>query len=558
MKVQTAVAKILKMEGVEFVTCFPTVTLHEDLAEEGIRVILFRNENVAAQAADGFTRASFGKRIGVVSMESAPGVHVAYAGIREAFSDSVPMLILASSDIGRRRLTTDPFWDPIANCRSITKWADSVNFADRTCEIMRRAFTYLRIGRPRPVLVDVPIDVAGEEFDDALFQYKPVKVAKAAGDLADVKEAVKMLLAAKNPVVRAGQGVLYAQAWAELRELVELLQIPVTSTQNGKSAFAENHPLYLGAGARGHPATVEHFLDKADVVLAVGSSCTEEAFTYSIPDGKVLIQVTIDERDINKDYPVEQAIIGDARLVLGQLIDEVKKQIGPKGRQPNDALVKEIATGKEEWLKKWLPKLTSNDVPMNPMRVYWDLMAALDRKETIITHDSGTPRDSLTAFWEAPVPGGYIGYGKDHLLGSGMGLAMGAKLARPDKTVVHVGGDGAFGQTGMDWETSVRASIPIINIVLNNGTLGWNKMVNPKAAKLYNLNRMTGDYTKIAEGQGSYAERVEQPGDIIPAILRAKKVTDSGKPALIEFMTKEEIEAPVIWAESLKKAFGLQ
>ncbi|MBM2825534.1 MAG: thiamine pyrophosphate enzyme, central domain family [Dehalococcoidales bacterium] len=541
MKCQTAIAKILKMEGVDVVTGFPNNPLHEAMATEGIRLIMFRTEQVAVQAADGFTRASFGKRIGVTSMQAGPGLEVAFSGIREAFSDGVPILVLPSGE-ERRRISTDPFFDAVQHFRGLTKWADSVNFADRTPEIMRRAFTYLRTGRPRPVLVEVPTDVMNEEFDDAKFQYKPVKGAKPAGDPADVKEVAKALIAAKNPVIRAGQGVLYACAWDELRELAELLQVPVFTTMNGKSAFPENHPLSLGAGGRTRPKMLVHFLDKADLVFAIGSSCTRHAFGTTIPDGKVIMQSTIDERDINKDYIIEQAIIGDAKLVLKQLVDEIKKQIGPGGRKDNGAVAREIKAIKDEWLKEWMPKLTSDEVPINPYRVYWDLQKALDRKETIVTHDSGTPRDSLVPFWESLIPGGYIGFGKDHMLGAGLGLAMGAKLARPDRTVVNIGGEGAFGMVGMNFETAVRAKIPILTVVLNNGVLGGTLRANPVASDRCGIHVESGNYSKVAEGLGGYTERVERPQDIIPAVQRARKVLASGQPALLEIMSREETE----------------
>ncbi len=539
MKCGTAIAKILRMEGVDFVTGFPNNPLHEALAIEGIRLIMFRTEQVAVQAADGFTRASFGKRIGVASMQAGPGLEVAFPGIREAFSDGVPILVLPSGE-ERRRISTDPFFDAVRHFRGLTKWVDSINFADRTPEIMRRAFTYLRTGRPRPVVIEVPVDVVNEEFDDTMFQYKPVKGAKPAGDPADVKEVAKALIAAKNPVIRAGQGILYACAWDELRELAELLQIPVFTTMNGKSAFPENHPLSLGAAGRTQPKMVIHFQDKADLVFAIGSSCTRHNFGTPIPDGKVIMQSTIDERDINKDYLIEQAIIGDAKLVLKQLIDEIKKQIGPGGRKGNGAVAREIKAIKDEWLKEWMPKLTSDEVPINPYRVYWDLQKVLDRRETIVTHDSGTPRDSLVPFWESLIPGGYIGFGKDHMLGAGMGLAMGAKLARPDKTVVNIGGEGAFGMVGMNFETAVRAKIAILTIVLNNGVLGGTLSANPIASERYSIHAESGNYSKVAEGLGGYSERVEKPQDIIPAVQRAKKVLASGQPALLEIMDREE------------------
>jgi len=548
MKGKTAIAKILKMEGVEYITGFPTNFIIEAGAEEGIRSIKTRTERVAVNIADGFTRASFGERIGVCAVQYGPGIENAFPGVAQAFSDSIPILVLPGG-YGRRQFAP-PNFIAAQNYQEITKWVDLINFADRIPDLMRRAFSYLRTGRPGPVMLELPADVFDEEFDDALFQYKPVKRTKTAGDPADVREVAKALIAAKNPVIRAGQGVLYAHAWDELREFAELLQIPVFTTMNGKSAFPENHPLSLGAGGRARPKMVIHFLRKTDLVFAIGSSCTKEAYTTPIPDGKVIMQSTIDERDINKDYPVEHAIIGDAKLVLRQLIDEIKKQVGSEGRKGKDAIAREIKAVKDEWWKEWMPKLTSNEVPINPYRVIWDIMQALDEKQTIITHDSGSSRDQLVPFYKSNTPGGYIGWGKSTTLGQGLGLVMGAKLARPDKTVVNLMGDGAFGMVGMDFETAVRERIPIITILVNNSKLGGYQERYPVASERYGFHALSGDYVKVAEGLGGYAEKVEQPTDIIPAIQRAKKANESGKAALIEIITREELalsEIPIKW-----------
>jgi acetolactate synthase-1/2/3 large subunit len=284
-----------------------------------------------------------------------------------------------------------------------------------------------------------------------------------------------------------------------------------------------------------------HFQKKANLIFAIGSSCTKEAFTTPIPDDKNVIQSTIDERDINKDYSLEHAIIGDAKLVLHQLIDEVKRQIGRENRKGNDEVVREVKAVKEEWMREWMPKLTSNEVPINPYRVIWDLMQVLDRKETIITHDAGGPRDQLLPFWESLVPGGYMGWGKTTTLGASLGFAMGAKLARPEKTAVSFLGNAAFGMVGMDFETAVREKIPILVILINNSLLGGHLRFHPVASKHYHLNFQTGDYTKVAEGLGGYAERVDKPENIIPAVRRAKHAVDSGQPALVEIITREEL-----------------
>jgi len=536
MKGRTAIAKILKMEGVEFVSGFPQNDIFEAGAEEGIRCIIARTERVGVNIADAYTRVSNCKHNGVCLVQSGPGIENAYSGIAQAYSESVPILVMpAGAD---RRQQRPPSFMAAKNYQGVTKWADTINFADRIPEMMRRAFTLMRTGRPGPVLLEVPVDIMNEEFDDAKFQYTPVKPVRSAGDPADIRIVAKALIAAKNPVIRAGQGILHAAAFDELRELAELLQIPVFTTLSGKSGFPENHPLALGAGSNTRPRAVIHFLDKADLVFAIGSSCTKETFTTPIPDNKKIIQSTVDERDINKDYNLEHAIIGDAKLVLRQLIVDIKEQLGPEYKKKNGA-AQEIKAVKEEWLKEWQPKLTSGEIPINPYRVVGDMIKALDAGETIITHDSGSPRNQLLPFWEA-VPGGYVGWGKSTPLGASLGFAMGAKLARPEKTAVAFMGNAAFGMVGMDFETAARENIPILVVLMNNFVLGGYIRENPVATRKFHLTSQSGEYSKIAAALGGYSEKVVQPDEIIPALKRAKKAVDGGQPALLEIITCED------------------
>ncbi|MFC1920575.1 thiamine pyrophosphate-requiring protein [Chloroflexota bacterium] len=538
MQGRTAIAKILKMEGVEFISGFPMNPVIEACAEEGIRTIISRNERVGVGIADGYTRVSNGKKIGVCGMQSNPGVENAFSGVAQAFSESSPILVLPGGN-ARRRIVP-PYYHSSRPFESITKWSDTISFADAVPDMMRRAFTALRTARQGAVLLEVPQDVATEQFDDAKFSYTPVKAARSAGDPADIKAVVKALLAAKNPIIRAGMGILWAEAWNELLEFAELTQIPVYTTINGKSCFPENHPLALGAGTNGYPKMIRHFTTKSDLTLAIGSSCTKGGFTFTIPDGKKIIQVTVDQRDINKDYPMEHIIIGDAKLVLRQLIEEVKAQLGPNGRKGDDSVAKEVKKIKDEWLADWMPKLTSDEKPINPYRVIWDLMNTLDRKNTIITHDAGSPRDSMVPFWEAIVPNSYVGWGKSTTLGGSLGFMMGAKLAKPEKTCVAFMGNAAFGMVGMDFETAVRENIPIIVVVINNYVLGGYTKFHPVAIEKFNLNRQGGNYAKVAEGLGGYSETVTEPGEIVAAIQRAQKATESGQAALLEIITCEE------------------
>lgn len=545
MKAVTAQAKILKKEGVKFVTGFPMNRLLEALAIEDIRFIKFRTERVAVNVADGYSRATFGEDIGVCVVQHGPGIENSFSGVSHAFADSVPILVLPG---GARRpeygVVSDFNMKPCY--REITKYVDTIDHPERTVEIMRRAYTQLRMGRPGPVVIELPLWVVNEEIDDTRFDYTPVKRAKTGGDPDDVREVVKMLLAAEHPVIRAGQGALYAQAWDELREFAELLAIPVYTSMNGKSAFVETHPLSLGCGARTNTKQSMAFAKRADVIFAIGSSCTNETFTSPIPAGKVLIQTTIDERDINKSFPVEQAIIGDAKIVLRQLIDEAKTQLGSTQKRDAGGVIREIQTLREEFMKEWGPRLDSDETPINPYRVIRDLQKALDPKQTIATHDSGNPRDQMVPFWETVIPGGYIGWGKSTTLGQGLGLAMGAKLANPDKTCVWVGGDAAIGMVGMDLETAARENIPILVVVLNNSVLGHYREMFPVASEKYDLNVLTGDYPKFADALGAgFTANVTEPAEIIPTVQAAVKSMASGKPALINIVTSEDAVFPM-------------
>ena len=538
MKAVEAIAEILKLEGVRFVSCFPPNPLINASADVGIRTILARQERVAVNIADGYTRVS--SQPGVALVAGGVGIENAFPGLSQAFADLVPMLLFTGQS-SRHRIGSRPVqdFDALFTLHKVTKWVERINFADRVPELMRRAYTYLRSGRPSPVVLELPRDVAYEKFDDDLFDYKPIKGWRSAGDPHDIKVAVRALLSAKSPLIYAGEGVFYARAWDELREFVELIQAPVMTTMKAKSVFPEDHPLSVGNGGRTGGKAAAHFLRKADLIFAIGASLTRGLSNIvigaPIPKGKTIIQSTIDEEDVNKDYRVDYAIIGDAKLVLRQMIEEAERQGANASSRRRNNLPEEIRSVKEEWLEEWMPKLMSDEVPINPYRVVWDLMHTVDRNNTIVTHDSGCPRDHMAAFYEAIIPRGYLGWGHHSTLGYSLGGAMGAKLAQPDRMVVNVMGDGAFGMVGMDFETAVREKIPILTIVLNNYGMGTYFKMTPSTSKF------SGDYAKIAEALGGYSERIEDPDEIAPAIKRAEKSLRSGRAALLEITTKVEL-----------------
>ncbi|MGH2370607.1 MAG: thiamine pyrophosphate-dependent enzyme, partial [Chloroflexota bacterium] len=277
----------------------------------------------------------------------------------------------------------------------------------------------------------------------------------------------------------------------------------------------------------------------------LGCSFSKGSFSAPIPPGKTLVQITNHERDIGKAYAVDLAVLGDAKLVLRQLIDEITRQAGPAPRREGEDAALTVQATKEAYLQEWRPRLTSDEMPINPYRVVWDLMHTVDRRQTIVTHDSGNPRDQTLTFYEALVPRGYLGWGKSTQLGTGLGMAMGAKLAHPDKLVVNVMGDLAFGTAGMDVETAVRERIPIMTVILNNGCMGGYGRSMPVASERYGTNRLSGDYAQVAAGLGAYAERVERPEEVAPTLRRGMAATGEGRPAVLEMITKEEPVYPV-------------
>jgi acetolactate synthase-1/2/3 large subunit len=441
-----------------------------------------------------------------------------------------------------RRLTNiPPNFNSFINYHHITKWCEQVTCADAIPDALRRAFTQARNGRPRPAVVEIPMDVFPEEVPEPL-TYRATFATRSGPDPQAVSEVARVLVEATRPVIYAGQGVHYARAWQPLRELAEILEAPVATSLQGKSAFPENHPLSLGSGGRSFPKTVHHFLQNADVIFGIGCSFATSIFAVPMPGNKIIVHATLDSTDLNKSVPAHHALIGDAGLTLEALVNEVKDRLRGRPRGKQGEVAREIKTVKEEWFAKWMPKLTSDGVPLSPYRVIWDLLHTVDRANTIITHDAGSPRDQLSPFWEAVAPLSYLGWGKTTQLGYGLGLAMGAKLAAPEKLCINVWGDAAIGFTGMDFETAVRERIPILSILLNNFSMAMELPVMQVATQKYRSTDISGNYADMARAFGGYGKRVTQPAEIIPAIKRAIRKTQEGVPVLLEFLTAKEIE----------------
>ncbi len=539
MQGKTAIANILKQEGVDVAFCFPNNTLIDAIAAAGIRPVISRMERGAVNMADAYSRINNGHKNGVCIVQAGPGIENAFPGVAQAYADSVPILMLPGHE-GSGRSTMPSEFSASRNYAGVAKWAGMINSPARIPEMLRRAYTQLRAGVPGPVVLETPIDVMNGEIDESEFFYSPITKRRTAADPVDAVRVARRLMEAGRPVIYAGQGVLYAEATPELIELAELLNAPVMTTTLGKSGFPEDHPLSLGTGGNTGTKAVGEFLRRSDLVFGIGTSFQKTLASAPVPRGKAIIQSTINDKDLNAEYGLEDMLLGDAKLVLRQLIDEVKEALGGNGRRGDASVSSEIAGIKREWLAEWMPRLTSDDIPISPYRVVWELNNGLDKANSIVTHDSGNPRDQIVPFYEATTPRGYIGWGNSTQLGAGLGYALGAKLAAPEKTVVNLMGDTAVGMCGTDFETASRNRIGTITVIVNNGAMGGYEKNIPIAVEKYGSKFLTGDYTKMADSLGCHAETITQPGDIAPALARAQEIAAGGQPVVLEIITREE------------------
>jgi len=370
--------------------------------------------------------------------------------------------------------------------------------------------------------------------------YKPTRRIVSAPSHADVDAAAAALIAAKRPLIYAGQGVHYARAWPELKAVAELLEAPVTTSLEGKSAFPENHPLSLGSGGVAMPKAVFERVQDSDVVFGAGASFTATGFGIRFPTkDKLFIHNTIDPHDINKNIPTEHPLVGDSKVALQMLHDAIKDRI-KKPRGLTADVAKWIRSQNDPWMSDWMPRLTSESKPLSPYRVIHDLMQIADVPNTIITHDAGSPRDELSPFWKSIAPHSYIGWGKSTQLGYGLGLAMGAKLAHPDKLCINMWGDAAIGMTGMDFETAVRDRIPIMSILFNNFAMAMEFKAMAVSREKYHSTDISGNYADWAKALGGYSERVTDPAQVTHALLNGIAATKEGKPVLLEFITTQD------------------
>lgn len=536
MKVKAAngLARILKTEGIPWVSCYPTNHVNNALGEEGVPIVMMGEERFAVAVADAFSRVTCGKQIGVCTVMAnlnAAGIQMAYGAIAQAWEDSSPLLVIAEGV--SQGASQHTHFDMATALGSVTKWVGKVDRADLIPDYVRRAFTHLRSGRPGPVLLIVPRDLG--EYEEEEHPYTPVKGWRSGPDPDDVTAAVSALLSAKSPLLHVGEGVYYADATTELKQFAELIQAPVLTTLKAKGAFPETHA--LSVGVRGSHA--DHFLRKSDVLFSIGSSLFPNRFSHAIPEPgkKTIIQCTVDTLDINRSYETRHAVIGDAKLTLQALIEEVFRRGGAL-KKPD--VVAEIKAAKQEFKAKFQPWLESNETPINPYRVLGDLIKVLDPKNSFVTADSGNTRDQTSTVYEAQIPRGHLGWGNVSTLGFSLAGAVGAKLAFPNRQSVLVTGDAGVCYMMGNFEAIARYKIGVTAIHINNGGYSgygqgfWGPGHDPYTWKVSDHDQAC--MANMAKAVGFHAEDVTQPSEIIPALKRALDENAKGRPAFLEFI----------------------
>ena len=539
MKVLDAIITVLKKEGLECLNCFPTTPIIEAAAAQDIKPIVCRQERVGLGIADAYSRVTNGKKLSAFAMQYGPGAENAYPGVATAFSDSTPLLVLPLG----HPLDRDgvfPMFSSLKSYESITKSIEQITTPSKSIDVLRRAIASMRNGRPGPAMVEIPEDILNQDIEDSRVEnYKKIKFARSMASNDEITNISKIILSAKNPIIIAGAGVLYAEATRELAEFAELLQIPVMTTMEGKSSISErNHPLALGSGSGVMSDPVVHFMKKSDVVIALGTSLTKHPMVTTIPPGKIIIHNTNDPKDLYKSYDIDYAVLGDTKLVLEQLIESCRDYLS--GKIIRNDVPEEIFEVRKQYLENWSKHLDSKDKPISPYRVISEFMKCIDPKDAIVTHDAGSPRYQIMPFYQSDTPRSYLGWGKSHQLGTGLGFAIGAKLASPDKFCVNFMGDAAFGMTGLDFETAVRTKLPITTIVLKNSTMAIETNHMKISHEKFKARDLDGDYADIARSLGGWSEVIDDPEDIASSLLRAKEKNQEGISVLLQFNTSKD------------------
>ena len=531
------VQKVLKKEGVKYIFGIPGGHIYpmmESCEENGIKFIGVRHEMTAAMMAEGWALAT--GDFGVCTATAGPGVTNLVTGIANADRNCSPVLCMAGKakviEADRNELQD---FNQIDLYKSMTKHARSVQETHRIPEYVGRGIAEATTGRPGPVYMEIPRDIMEGYVNEEEVEFQKTYrlTNKPMGNPADIEKAAKILDEAQRPVVIAGSGAFYSKAQNELKEFVEKTGIPFFTA--GLRLVPDSHPLFVSIGATGHPVFAGA-IQNADVVLILGTRPGYIMKRESFPANAKIIRVDIDAAAITDQLDVEVGIVGDVKEVLKQLIAAVKKNT-------HQGWVEALANGKTQMVQAVLPLLTSDQKPIHPARLMFEIMQRID-ENTIVVIDGGDAATFGNSFLPATGLGQYMGIANGSFgpLGVGVPYAMAAKLAHPDKKVILLTGDGAFGYGAMEYDTAIRYGIKFTTIILNDSCWGMIKRSEAQRATedkpFVGLFLRDVRYDQVVEALGGHGEYVTEAAEIGAAIDRA---IASDKPAVVNVMTDVNI-----------------
>jgi acetolactate synthase-1/2/3 large subunit len=536
--------KCLVQEGVRIIFAVPDASYNPVLGKlraYGVRLLPPRHEAAGAHMADGWSRVT--GQLGVCMAGAGPGTANLLSGIITAYSEGSPVLAITtnrhSASIYPDRGGVMQYTDQVSLFRPVTKWNALVSQARRIPELVQKAVRAANSGRPGPVHLDIPEDVMDAEIDE---EKAPVEEAQRyrvvqpqLPDRALVKQAAAMLTEAAVPAIYVGGGVRHSGAWTELKLLAEHLSCPVLLSPGARGLFPEDSPLCFIPLSRGGM----NLRKEADLVLLVGTQlpqldCHGRPPFWAPSQRQKAIQVDVDPEAIGRNRPVDLGILGDARATLAALLEEVEAITGP--RPPSERL-QEYQRQSREW-EEGLAALATETKPVHPARLMTEARRFFPH-DGILAMDGGNTSMFCFQYLRVYKPRSFLWTSKFGHLGTGLPFAMAAKLAQPERTVLLITGDSAFGFNLQELETAYREKIPVICLVSCDYRWGMEvpgQLVSLGLENLIGVDHSRARYDKVAEAFGCFGAYVEDPAEIQPALAAAVR---SGLPAVIQVVVDQ-------------------
>ncbi|MBI3127356.1 MAG: hypothetical protein HYZ11_07110 [Candidatus Tectomicrobia bacterium] len=538
--------------------------LYRAIADSGIRDVLTKHEGGASFMADGYARVS--GRLGVCMATAGPGATNLITGVTSAHADSIPMLVLTgqvSTDYfgrGASQEGSPEAGDIVQMFKHVTRYSGLAFKAGKVPELLRKALTHALHGRKGPVHLSLPSDVLREEIDGIPELERRLPSASAGFDREAIRKAATAILRAKHPAMLIGHGCLLSDACEEARRLAEMFRIPVATTPKAKGALPEDHVLSMGCfGFSGTPLADEYLLSgKVDVLIAVGTSFNEwatQGWKKELAPTQALLQIDIDPREIGKNYPAAVPLVGEAKVILTELLYEIQRQRKWVVYEGNGHFEELTELRSRVGLMKRPERMKSDELPLKPQRLMADLRASLPA-DALVFVDGGANRSWATHYFSALAPHTFFSATGMASMGYGVAAAVGAKFAAPDRIVASIVGDGGFLMNGMEVATAVAYNKPVIWVVLNDGRYGMiyhgrQILGYPTVSSEYPM----CDVAKVAEGLGARGIQIHEPGEICPSLIR--EIVESGTPTVLDVRIDPE-EVPLIAerVSSLKRGFA--